>query len=79
MRILVPKKKNTPYNSYAPQNGWGAYSECLKYKLGSRHPLMYVANLLVLAPIMLLYGYRLTRGYIERVQAELKATRGNYR
>ena len=40
---------------------------------------MYVASLLFLVPIMLLYGYRLTRSDIERVQAELKATRGDYR
>ncbi len=78
MRILVPSRKNTPYNSYAPQNGWGAYSDRLKYKLGSRHPLMYIASLLVLAPIMLLYSYRLTRSDIERMQAELKATRRDY-
>jgi hypothetical protein len=79
MRILLPSRKNTPYNSYSAQNGRGAYSDRLKYKLGSCHPLMYVASLLFLVPIMLLYGYRLTRSDIERVQAELKATRGDYR
>jgi hypothetical protein len=78
MRILLPSRKNTPHNSYAPQNGRGAYSDRLKSKLGSRHPLMYVASLLFLVPIMLLYGYRLTRSDIERLQAELKATRRDY-
>ena len=48
-------------------------------QIGSRHPLMYVASLLFLVPIMLLYGYRLTRSDIERVRAELKATLGDYR